>query len=153
MAKDLPANGRDKIVAIIDVGAQFTHLFVLTDMRLTFSREEKFGGAQLIEAIAEYYNMTPAEAMIAKEENKLPDNYEQEVLEPFKQMIMLQIKRTLQFFYSTSQHGFVDHILLAGGVANQPGLAELIQQQLEIPTTVANPFSTMTINRKSISNY
>lgn len=147
LTNELPAGGQDKIVAIIDIGANYTHLFVLHGMRLIFSREEKFGGMQLIEAIAEYYKMTPEQALAAKNEGALPPNYETEVLEPFKEMILLQIKRTLQFFYSTSQHGFVDHILLAGGLARQPGLVTLIQEQLGVTTTVANPLSHMSLGK------
>nr|WP_238400341.1 type IV pilus assembly protein PilM [Legionella bononiensis] len=156
LSSELPAGGQDKIVAIIDIGANYTHLFVLHGMRLIFSREEKFGGMQLIEAIAEHYNMSSEQALIAKEEGKLPPDFESEVLEPFKEMVLLQIKRTLQFFYSTSQHGFVDHILLAGGLARQAGLANLIQEQLGVSTTVANPLSHMSfgkmVNLESINN-
>ncbi len=152
--KDLPAGGQDKIVPIIDIGANYTHLFVLNNMKLIFSREEKFGEMQLIESIAQHYNMSIEEAWAAKKENKLPDDYEQEILEPFKEMVLLQIKRTLQFFYSTSQHSFVDHILLAGGIARQAGLAQLIQEQLNVPATVVNPLSTMSfgknINREEL---
>lgn len=147
LASDLPAGGQNKIVAIIDIGAHYTHLFVLNNMRLIFSREEKFGGMQLVDSIVEHYNMTLAEAIIAKNENKLPDDYETEILEPFKETLLVQIKRTLQFFYSTSQHSFVDHILLAGGVARQHGLSALIHEQLNIPTTIANPFSTMSFSK------
>jgi type IV pilus assembly protein PilM len=147
LSQELPAGGQDKIVAVIDVGANYTHLFVLHGMRLIFSREEKFGGMQLIEAIAEHYNMPVEHALAAKEEGSLPPDYEVEVLKPFKDMLLLQIKRTLQFFYSTSQHGFVDHILLAGGLARQPGLAPLIQEQLGVATTVANPFMHMSLGK------
>lgn len=146
-AKDLPAGGQDKIVPIIDIGANYTHLFVLNNMKLVFSREEKFGGVQLIEAIAERYKMTKEQAIMASNLGQLPSDYESEVLEPFKDMILLQIKRTLQFFYSTSQHSYVDHILLAGGIARQEGLAALIQEQLNVPTTVANPLASMTFGR------
>lgn len=156
LAKELPAGGQDKIVAIVDIGANYTHLFVLHGMRLIFSREEKFGGMQLIESIAEHYNMTPDQALNAKEQGTLPADYETEVFEPFKEMVLLQIKRTLQFFYSTSQHGFVDHILLAGGLARQAGLANLIQEQLGVTTSVANPLSYMSLGRmvnlESINN-
>ncbi|MDI1351724.1 MAG: type IV pilus assembly protein PilM, partial [bacterium] len=147
LANDLPAQGRDKIVAIIDIGANYTHLFVLNGMKLIFSREEKFGGSQLTNAIAEYYNITPAQAWAAKNEGKLPADYEVKVLEPFKELVLLQIRRTLQFFYSTSQHGFVDHILLAGGVARQQGLAAHIQEQLGVTTTIANPLLSMTFSK------
>lgn len=148
IAQELPASGQDKIVAIVDIGANYTHLFVLHGMRLIFSREEKFGGMQLVEAIAEHYHMNLEQAIALKNQGKLPEDYESAVLEPFKDMILLQIKRTLQFFYSTSQHGFVDHILLAGGMARQPGLAALIQEQLGVTTTVANPLSHMSFGKK-----
>ncbi len=147
LAKDLPARGQDKIVAIIDIGNRFCHLFVLHGMKLIFSREENFGSMQLIEAISERYKMTAEQAVEAKEQGSLPDDYDAEILTPFKEMLLLQIKRTLQFFYSTSQHGFVDHILLAGGVARQDGLDALIQKHLGVMTTIANPLSRMSINK------
>ena len=146
-SKDLPAGGQDKIVPIIDIGANYTHLFVLNNMKLVFSREEKFGGMQLIESIAERYNMSLEQAFTAKNDNNLPNDYVTEVLEPFKEMVLLQIKRTLQFFYSTSQYSFVDHILLAGGVAREAGIAGLIQEQLHVPTTVVNPLSSMSFGK------
>lgn len=156
LASELPASGKDKIIAIIDIGANYTHLFVLHNMKLIFAREEKFGGKQLIDAIAEHYKMTPEQANLAQKQNKLPEGYEKDVLEPFKEMILLQIKRTLQFFYSTSQHGFVDHILLAGGIAKQSGLNTLIQEQLGVTTTLANPIIHMTmgnmVNPEAINN-
>lgn len=147
LVHDLPANGVDKIVPIIDIGANYTHLFVLNNMKLIFSREEKFGGMQLIESIAEHYNMSLEQAWAAQRENQSLVDYDKEILEPFNEMVFLQIKRTLQFFYSTSQYSFVDHLLLAGGVARQPGLAQLIEEQLKVPTTVINPFSSMTFKR------
>nr|WP_284498354.1 type IV pilus assembly protein PilM [Legionella maioricensis] len=147
-AKDLPAGGQDKIVAIIDIGARFSYLFVLRGMKLIFSREEMFGSLQLIDAIAEHYHMTQQQALDARAQGTLPDDYDSEVLTPFKETLLLQIKRTLQFFYSTSQHGFVDHILLAGGIARQSALDTLIQEQLGVITTVANPLSRMSFNEK-----
>lgn len=144
LAKELPASGQDKIIAIIDIGASYTHLFVLNGMKLVYSRDEKFGGMQLIEAIAEHYQMTIDQAAAAKEEGNLPNDFESAVLEPFKENILLQIKRTLQFFYSASQEEDVDHILIAGGLARLPGLVTLIQEQIGVATTVVNPFSDMT---------
>src|SRR5690606_16318375 len=80
-----------------------------------------------------------------KKHGGLPDDYETEVLEPFKDAIVQQITRSLQFFFSSSQYNEVDHILLAGGVSSMPGLAELVQERLDTVTSVANPFADMTI--------
>lgn len=156
MAHELPAEGADKIIAIIDVGSNYTHLFVLHGMQIIFTREEEFGGRLLIESIAQRYDMTYEQALQSSMQGELPDDYREAVLAPFQEMVLLQVKRTLQFFYSTSQHSFVDHILLAGGLARQVGLAELIQEELSVPTTIANPFASMTVgkmvNQERINN-
>lgn len=148
LAKELPAAGQDKIVAIIDIGANYSSLFVLNGMKLVFSREEKFGSMQLINALVENYKMTSEEAVDAIREGKLPEDYETNVLKPFKKTVLLQIKRTLQFFYSTSQHNFVDLILLAGGIARQPGLRQDIQEELGIITSIANPLAPMSFSKR-----
>ncbi|KTD64885.1 pilus assembly protein PilM [Legionella spiritensis] len=145
LAKDLPAQGQDKIVAVIDIGSSFTDLFVLHGMKIIFTREEEFGGKQLIEAIARQYSVSFDEAAAMKAAGRMPEDYEDAVLQPYIEMILLQIKRTLQFFFSTSHHGFVDHIILAGGVAMLPNLADLVQEKTGIPTSVANPFDKMEI--------
>lgn len=145
LAKELPAQGQDKIVAVIDIGALFTHLFVLHGMKIIFTREEEFGGKQLVESIARQYDISFDEAMAMKASGNMPEKYEEEVLQPYVEMILLQIKRTLQFFFSTSHHGYVDHIILAGGVAVIPELARLVQEKTNIPTTIANPFEHMSL--------
>lgn len=143
LALDLPKIEQNKTIAIIDVGAQCTHLFVLHDLRLIYSREEQFGGIQLIEAIAEHYKMTVEQAMVAKEKGQLPDAYSFTCLTSFHDNLLTQIKRTLQFFYSTNHVEDVDLILLAGDFARFPGLANLMQEKLGVSVTVANPFSHM----------
>ncbi len=155
LTSDLPAGGEKKNIAIIDIGAIYTHLFVLHGMRIIFSREEEFGGKQLIDSVVQRYNMQRGEALLGIEQGTLPSDYAEEILQPFNELILLQVKRALQFFFSTSHHTFVDHIVLAGGVAKQPGIAQLLQEHINIPTSIANPFSGMsmakTVNLEAIT--
>jgi type IV pilus assembly protein PilM len=152
---ELPAGGDKKNIAIFDVGAVYTHLFVLHNMKMIFSREEEFGGKQLIDLVMQHYSMEQQEALAAIEQGTLPEDYANEVLQPFKELILLQVKRSLQFFFSTSHYTFVDHIILAGGMANIPGIAQLLQEHINIPTSIANPFAHMnlakTVDRESIT--
>lgn len=148
LAKELPAAGDKKNIAIIDIGAAYTHLFVLHGMKNIFSREEEFGAKQLIDAIVQKYGMERSVALQALAQQTLPDDYESEVLQNFKELILLQVKRALQFFFSTSNHTFVDHIVLAGGVAKLPGLAQLVQEHINIPANLANPFLHMDLAKK-----
>jgi len=113
-----------------------------------YTREQLFGGKQLTEEIQRRYGLSLEEAGLAKKQGGLPDDYEPEVLEPFKDAVVQQVTRSLQFFFSSSQYNDVDQIVLAGGVASMPGLADLVQEKLGTPTVVANPFADMAIASK-----
>jgi type IV pilus assembly protein PilM len=54
----------------------------------------------------------------------------------------------LQFFYSSSQVGQVDRIVLAGGCASIEGSAEVIAAKTGCEVTTANPFSNMSLSSK-----
>ena len=62
---------------------------------------------------------------------------------PFMDALAQQAARSLQFFFSSSQHSEVDHLLLAGGGAQIPGLSKLLQDNLGYRVTLANPFLRM----------
>lgn len=135
----------ESVVAIVDVGATMTTLSVLVGGNTVYTREQLFGGRQLTEEIQRRYGLTVDEAGLAKKQGGLPDDYEHDVLDPFKDAVVQQITRSLQFFFSSSQFNDVDHILLAGGVASMTGLAELVQERLGTATSVANPLARMTV--------
>ena len=148
ISSQLPEHGFGKTVAIVDIGATMTTLNVLQDQRIIYTREQVFGGSQLTEEIQRRFNLSYEEAGLAKRQGGLPDNYGPEILEPFKEAMAQQVSRSLQFFFSSSQHNAIDHIVLAGGCASIPGADELIGERVGIPTTIANPFSSMTLSPK-----
>ena len=138
-------NPEDLVVAIIDVGATMTTLSVLADDKAIYTREQLFGGKQLTEEIQRRYSLSFEEAGLAKKQGGLPDDYDEEVLQPFKDAVLQQVTRSLQFFFSSSQYDDVDYIVLAGGTASIEGLGEMIEARLGTPTIIANPFSNMSL--------
>ena len=138
----------EQVVAIVDIGATMTTLSVLVDAKTIYTREQLFGGKQLTEEIQRRYGLSTEEAGLAKKQGGLPDDYEPEVLEPFKDAVVQQVTRSLQFFFSSSQYNDVDHIVLAGGVASLEGLAGLIEEKLGTSATVANPFANMSVSSR-----
>lgn len=138
----------DKIIAIIDIGATMTTLSVLTDAGTPYTREQLFGGKQLTEEIQRRYSLSVEEAGLAKKQGGLPDDYETEVLQPFKEAVVQQVTRSLQFFYSSSAYDDVDHIILAGGTASIEGLADMVSVRLGTPTSMANPFVNMSFSSR-----
>ena len=130
-------------VGILDIGHTMTTLSVMQKGKIIYTREQVFGGRQLTQDIQSRYGLSFEEAGRAKKERTLPDDYDTEVLEPFLDAVVQQAARSLQFFFSSSQFNEIDHILLAGGNANIPGLAKLLQQKLGYRVTIANPFLQM----------
>jgi type IV pilus assembly protein PilM len=138
----------DKVIAIVDIGATMTTLSVLTASGAPYTREQLFGGKQLTEEIQRRYSLSVEEAGLAKKQGGLPDDYETEVLQPFKEAVVQQVTRSLQFFYSSSAYDDVDHIILAGGTSSIDGLADMVAAKLGTPCTIANPFANMTLSSR-----
>ena len=139
---------KDRLVAVVDIGATMTTLSVLHHGRIIYTREQLFGGRQLTEDIQRRYGLTLEQAGLAKKQGGLPDDYVSAVLQPFREALVQQVSRSLQFFFASGQYDAIDHILLVGGTASIYGLERLIEERLGTPTEVANPFAGMTLSAK-----
>lgn len=146
----------DQVVAIADIGATMFTFTVLVDGKTIYTREQLFGGKQLTEEIQRRYGLSWEEAGEAKRKGGLPEDYESEVLVPFKESLIQHITRSLQFFYSSSHFNYVDQLFLAGGVSALEGLVDEVEQAIGLPAAVANPLANMqlskSINASAIAN-
>ena len=144
VASELPVSS-DGVVALVDIGATMTTLNVLRSQRSIYTREQVFGGKQLTDEVMRRYGLSYDEAGLAKRQGGLPESYEVEVLEPFKEALVQQVSRLLQFFYAGSDFNRVDQVVLAGGCASIAGIANLVEEQLGVPTVIANPLANMAL--------
>lgn len=140
----MPASG-PQTIAMVDIGASMTTLSVFADGESVYTREQLFGGKQLTDEIMNRYDLSFEEAGRAKKQGGLPEDYEREVLEPFREAVVQQVSRSLQFFFSSSEYTQLDAIVLCGGVSAIEGLSNLIEERLNTPTIVANPFADMSV--------
>ena len=148
LAEQLGSGEEDLTVAIVDIGATMMTLSVLHNGQTIYTREQLFGGKQLTDEIQRRYGLSTEEAGLAKKQGGLPDDYETEVLNPFKEAVVQQVSRSLQFFFAAGRYSDVDYILLAGGTASIVGLDQLVQQKIGTSTLVANPSANMTLSNK-----
>lgn len=141
------AKGRDRLTALVDIGAAITNFYILHQDRVIFTREQGFGSDQLTIQMAEAHGFSREQAEHMKRSGQIDDDIAANVVEPFKQMLAEQIGHGLQFFFSSDQYLSgrynVDTIVLAGGGAMIPGLDRVVAEVLNIATMVANPFKNM----------
>lgn len=146
--RQLPQGGHDRAIALVDIGAHVMNVTVLRNDQPVYLREQAFGGLQLTQEIMRQYGMGAEEAEAAKRAGTLPENYETELLRPFLDSLALEVSRSLQFFFTSTQYNQVDHIVLAGGCAVIPGVDEVVRGRTQVDTIVANPFADMALSQR-----
>ncbi|WP_341676641.1 pilus assembly protein PilM [Niveibacterium sp. SC-1] len=144
----LPEGGKNRIVALVDAGANMLKTTVFRNEQQLYSREQPFGGNQLTQDVARHYGMNVDEAESAKRTGSLPENYEVELLRPFMDSLALEVSRALQFFFTSTTFNQVDHVILAGGCAVIPGLDQVVAGRTQVPTMTANPFAGMQLSQR-----
>ncbi len=150
LAHQMLENGEGKFIAIVDFGASSTTFSVLKDLKVIYTRDFAFGGQQLTEEIMRTYGLSVEDAGRAKKEGGLPSNYQPEVLDAFIDDMSQQVSRSLQFFLASgSDREQPDQILVCGGCANIPGVAEVIGSRVGIPTEIGDPLGQMKLSTKA----
>lgn len=142
----LPNDGRDQTVAIIDIGHTTTHLNIMVNGKPAYQREHPFGGQILTQEISRRFGLPWEEAEDAKCKGLLPERFESEVLRPFLDSASQEIGRALQLYFASSPQQRIDHILLAGGCSSVPGLDEAVYGKTQISTLISNPFARMAVS-------
>lgn len=141
----LPRQGQDAVIALFEIGGDSTGLKVLCDDELLYDRDQAFGGGQLTRLIARQYDLGFDEAERRKLDGTLPPSYRAELHEPFVDSVAQEIGRALQYFFTSTSHHKVDHVLLAGGTATLSGLAARVREVTGFDTQVVNPFDLMAL--------
>jgi type IV pilus assembly protein PilM len=149
LAAQLPRQGSGQNIAMFDIGASTTRLYVVHEQEVVFSRESTFGGNQLTQDIQRAFNMTQEEAEAAKINGGLPANYEADVLKPYIDTLAIELSRAIQFFFTSTSSQQIDHVFLGGGCSRIAGLAEAVSRRTNVHTTVANPFAGMPASKSS----
>ena len=119
-AQDLP-----QAVALFQIGADASNLTVMQGQRMLYEREQAFGSHKLEQDLARASGST------------------QPLFDSFNDASAQELSRALQLFFSSTAHGSIAHIYLAGSSVHTPGLLEVLAQRLATVVTLADPFSTM----------
>jgi len=150
LTHQMPDGGMDRTIAVVDFGASTTTFSVLKNLVVVYTRDFAFGGQQLTEEIMRTYGLSMEEAGRAKKEGGLPSNYQPEVLDPFIDDMTQQVSRSLQFYLASgSGRSQPEQILICGGCANIPGVADVIASRVGIPAERGDPLGQMKISSKA----
>lgn len=131
----------EKPVGIVDIGASALTFAALLRGQIIYSRLQNFGGDQYSQALASFYSMSMEEAELAKLQGSLPADHEVDVLLPHLSTLVLQIRRNVQLFCSSSGNKELSRLVLTGGGSLLPGLTGQIGSELNCEVLHPDPFA------------
>jgi len=143
----------DQPVAIFDIGSSSSHLIVVDDERVLYSRHQNFGASQLIKLIRKEYGVSADEAQEILFSSQPPGDFLTAVQDPFVEMLRQELSRALQFFYSSSAFSNIDSIVLSGACCAMNGLAGDLEVKMRTKVSILNPLANATVqtNRDAIA--
>jgi len=150
-------SSEDENIALIDIGASKTSLNILKDNISEFMRDVSLGCEQINDKIASTVDCTieETEAIKLGEESDLISSEDlNEIVESVVADWCIEIKRALDFFYSTYPEEQISRIVISGGGANIKKFLELLAAETSAEVEVINPFQNFIVdNNRFDSSY
>jgi type IV pilus assembly protein PilM len=159
-----PYSENDKKVAIIHCGNSTTSILIYKNGKIQFSRDINMAGFTITEAIyaggefegqqIKFNHINEAVELKHKLGVMPPDEMKdlkgvekfaaQKIFETVEK-IFQHIQLSISFYISQTGESAVDKIVLTGGSAGMINFKEFIEESLEVPTVLADPYSSLTV--------
>jgi len=142
-------------IALIDIGASKTSLNILKDAASVFMRDVSLGCGQINQKIMSLIECSFEEAEELKYGNK-PDRLSPDDFKGIVTSVVAdwctEIRRALDFFYSTYPQDQIKRIILSGGGANIAEFRDLLATEASADVEMINPFQNFHIENKRLDD-
>lgn len=139
--RQTPDKGREKGIAIFEIGAQQTRLNLQRGRQTVYFRETAFGCRELALELADHYGLRDPEHLNAHLRNG--HVRQADIAAPlgrFCDQLSQHIETTLQYCFSTqSTLDTVEQLLITGGCTRYPGFEQQMRIRLRLPVACADP--------------
>jgi type IV pilus assembly protein PilM len=142
-------------IALIDIGASKTSLNILKGSSSVFMRDVSLGCGQINQKIMSLIDCSFEEAEQLKHGDQ-PDRLTPDDLKGIISTVVsdwcTEIRRALDFFYSTYPEDQIKKIVLSGGGANIVEFRQLLAAEASAEVETINPFKNFNVDAKSFDN-
>jgi type IV pilus assembly protein PilM len=142
-------------IALIDIGASKTSLNILKNTASVFMRDVSLGCGQINQKIMSLIECSFEEAEQLKYGNT-PDRLSPDDLKGIVSSVVAdwctEIRRALDFYYSTYPEDRIKRIVLSGGGANIGEFRDLLATEASADVEMINPFQNFNIENKKLDD-
>ncbi|MFC1798922.1 type IV pilus biogenesis protein PilM [Thermodesulfobacteriota bacterium] len=136
-------------IALIDIGASKTSLNIIKGAASVFMRDVSLGCGQINQKIISIADCTPEESeqlKFSENPEKISKNDLIEITTSIVTDWCTEIRRALDFFYSTYPEGHINKIVLSGGGANIKEFRDLLSVETSTDVETIDPFKNLDID-------
>lgn len=137
---------------ILDIGAQKTSFVIYKNKTVTFNKEVNIGGVVITEEIQRQLGVNYYEAeelkIVGDEKGNLPEEVV-EIIDEMMEAFFTEIKKTLDFYISSTSDESLSLCFITGGSAQLPGIAEGLTNLLGVDVELLNPFKVIGYKEKN----
>ena len=140
-------------VGLIDIGANKMNINIVKGYMSAFTRDVNIGGEQITREIATRFDASFEEAeaiKLGRDKEKVPEEEVREIVYSTISSWGAEIRRAIDFYYSTGSDEDIGRIMLSGGASQTEGFSELLSAETSIDVQACNPFMGVKINEKQI---
>ena len=131
----------EEVYALVNIGANVMNINVVKDGISLFTRDVQMGGNQYTEEIQRQFGVDAGEAERIKLSHDVEDaNMLDDVVSRINDNLAVEIRRSLDFYSANAIDAKIAKIFLSGGVAKTSLLLEAVEQRLDMPVELMNPF-------------
>ncbi len=143
--------GDDTSAIFMDIGAQSTQFVICREETIVFTKEIAMGGEMATEEIQRQMGVNHIDAENLKTVGDENGNLPEEVIEVIEQVndsFLADIKKTIEFYITSTSDESFQKVYLTGGGALTPGLLESLETTLGLEVEFLNPFEVIDYGKK-----
>jgi len=145
----------DETLAIIDIGAATTKIIIMQGRIPSFTRDINMGGQQFTEELQKQLGLSYEEAEALKiggedeidADSVIPQEVER-IIQETAEVLVQEIRRSLEFYSATSQEADISRLYLAGGTSRISSLHKILESRTGMPVSVVDPFRNIEVQDK-----
>jgi len=134
----------EDVVALFELGSTQMIMTVFKHGRAIYTREQPFESKNLETELSKRTGASVEETKVKLKHHDYDGDFEEQVMEPYREGLMQNVARSLQFFYAGSEYGYVNRVYVMGETTCMvPELCEQLEQRLGVKTELASPLAMM----------
>ena len=145
---------KEGVVAVINIGSETSNFVVIEKGDVVLARDLPAGGLNYTNEIQRMMGISAQEAedmKVSASNGQAAPPEVMEIISATHEVVIDAIIGTVQFYHQSQPDSPIRRLYVTGGSIKIPGLLDKIQEALQIPFEVLNPFQKMSFSPKNFS--